>query len=111
MYQLAELLVRFTEARDLPSRNGFTQMGHVSEGFSAFFGTRSSSSKKLLGTPFNSVGGSSALARSTSIMFANRSPCSLLSSAGRPRMVSKALASKRNAAVMFSGCGRALAFV
>jgi hypothetical protein len=33
----------------------------------------------------------------------------LPSSAGRPRIVSKALASKRNAAAMFSGC--ALAFV
>lgn len=100
-----------TETCDLPSRNGFTQIGHISEGFKSFFGTRSNSSKKLSGTPFSSVGGSSAFSRSTSIMFANKSPCSLFSSAGRPRIVSKALASKRNAAAMFSGCGRALAFV
>lgn len=95
----------------LPSRNGLTQMGHVSEGLSAFFGTLSNSSRKLSGTPFSSVGGSSAFSRSISIMLASRSPSPLLSSAGRPRIVSKALASRRNAAAIFSGCGRALAFV
>lgn len=58
---------------NLPSRNGFTQIGHVSVGFNDFFGTRSSSSRKLSGHPFNSVGGSSAFCLSTSIMLASKS--------------------------------------
>lgn len=75
-------------------------------------GTRSNSSRKLSGTPLSSVGGSSAFARSTSIISASRSFSPLAwSSAGRPRIISKALASSRNAADMFSGCGTALALV
>jgi hypothetical protein len=99
------------QMNSLPSRNGFTQIGQVSVGFRAFFGTLSSSSKKLLGTPLSSVGGSSAFCRSISIMFASRSFSPLPSSAGRPRIVSKAFASRRNAAAMFSGCGTAFALV
>lgn len=98
----------------LPSRNGLTQMGHVSVGLSDLFGTLSSSSKKLSGQPLSSAGGSSAFCRKTSIMFASKSLSPLpllLSSAGRQRIISKALASKRYAAAMFSGCGRACAFV
>jgi hypothetical protein len=34
-----------------------------------------------------------------------------LSSVGRPRIISKAFASRRYAAAMFSGCGKAFAFV
>jgi hypothetical protein len=94
-----------------PSRNGLTQMGHSSVGFRADLGTRSSSSKKLSGTPLSSAGGSSAFCRSTSIMLASKSLSPLLSSAGRPRIISKALASRRNAAAMFSGWGRAFALV
>lgn len=100
----------------LPSKNGLTQMGHVSVGLSDLFGTLSSSSKKLSGQPLSSAGGSSALCRKTSIMFASRSlsppPLPLsLSSAGRPRIISKAFASRRYAAAMFSGCGKACALV
>ena len=95
----------------LPSRNGLTHIGHVSEGLSDSLGTLSNSSKKLSGTPLSSVGGSSAFWRSISIMLASKSPSVWASSAGRPRIISKALASKRNAAAMFSGCGRALGFV
>lgn len=82
-------------------------------GVKAFLGTLSNSSKKLSGTPLSSVGGSSAFCRSTSIMFASRSPSAAagVSSVDRPRIISKALASRRNAAAMFSGCGKALAFV
>lgn len=97
----------------VPSRNGLTQIGQVSVGFSDFFGTRSNSSKKLSGTPFNSVGGSSACCRSCSIILARRSSPpgvpSPRSSAGRPRIISKALASSLNAAATFSGWGNALA--
>jgi hypothetical protein len=95
----------------LPSRNGFVQIGQTSVGLSVFLGTLSSSSRKLLGTPLSSVGGSSAFCRSISIMLAKRSFSSGPSSAGRPRIVSNAFASRRNAAAMFSGCGSALAFV
>lgn len=95
----------------LPSRKGLTHIGHVSEDFSFSLGTLSNSSRKLSGTPLSSVGGSSAFSRSISIMLANKSPSALASSAGRPRIVSKAFASKRNAAAIFSGWGRALGFV
>lgn len=94
-----------------PSKNGLTQIGHVSVGLSDLFGTLSSSSKKLSGQPLSSAGGSSAFCRSTSIMFASKSFSPPLSSAGRPRISSKALASRRNAAAMFSGCGSAFALV
>jgi hypothetical protein len=97
----------------IPSRNGFTQIGQVSVGFSDLFGTRSSSSRKLSGTPFNSAGGSSACCRSCSIMLASRSSSPVVlsprSSAGRPRIMSKALASNLKAAATFSGWGNAWA--
>ena len=98
----------------VPSKKGLTQMGQVSVGFSDLFGTRSSSSKKLSGTPFNSVGGSSACCRNCSIMLASKSPSVWLSprsSAGRPRIISKAFASSRNAAATFSGWGTACELV
>lgn len=107
----AEFQPLWSDGRNSPSRKGFTQIGHVSVGFRVFFGTRSSWSKKLSGTPLSSTGGSSAFSRNTSIMLASKSLPSLPSFAGRPRIISKAFASRRNAAAMFSGCGNALAFV
>lgn len=111
----AKRLTPQTMLDHLPSRNGLTQMGHVSVGLSDLFGTLSSSSRKLSGQPLSSAGGSSAFCRKTSIMFASKSlsppPPLSLSSVGRPRIISKALASRRYAAAMFSGCGKACAFV
>lgn len=95
-----------------PSKNGLTQIGQVSVGLSDLVGTLSSSSKKLSGQPLSSAGGSSAFCLSTSIMFASKSfSLPLLSSVGRPRIISKAFASRRYAAAMFSGWGKACAFV
>ena len=97
-----------------PSRKELTQIGQVSLGFKLFLSTRSSSSKKLSGTPLSSNGGSSAFCRSISIMLTSKSfspPSPAASSAARPRIISNALASSRKAADMFSGWGKALAFV
>jgi hypothetical protein len=77
--------------------------------FKDFLGTRSSSSKKLFGTPASSAGGLSAFCWSTSIMFASKSSPSPSvlpwSSGARPRIMANAFASTRWTAATFSGCG------
>lgn len=92
-------------------------MGQDSVSFNSPFGTLSSSSRKLSGTPCTSLGGSSALRNKLSTSVASNSFVLSCSEAGPavadaeaalpPLIISKALASVRYAAATSPGSGSA----